>query len=544
MRIIQPTLLSTLTAFASLATFAQPMLEEVVVTATKRAESLQDIPVSVNALSSDTIQEAGITDLNDVAAQVPSLQVRSNLSPFATAISIRGFGTAQNDQSLEASVAFILDGVYMGNSGLGMSDLTDIERIEVLQGPQGTLYGKNSNAGVISIITQSPNLEETEGYLEASLGDYSLQRYVGSVTGPVNDAIAYRLSGSWSEQDGWLENGAGADLNDKKDWNLRAKLLWQVSDVTTAQLTASHVERDILCCGADATQSSAVLDELDRQGLDIPRNDSEDFENNVDQVSDFDLDADSVSLNIDHDFASVTLTSITAWNEYDYTTSFDGDRSELNVIHVVDDVYTGELFSQELRLTSDLDGPLQYVAGLFYSDETRTRGEPDRQTILIGDDVIPVGGSATGLGPLFAAGAQPGDYVVFNSEWKAETIALFGQATYELTSNIEATVGLRYTHEEKEASLFAEPFSTAVLYGTGQTLVEQAYSAIDTDLDDSWSGFTGLANISYFLDDGTMLFASVATGTKSGGFNGVVAEGASPNFDEEETTNYELGMKG
>ncbi|MEJ6655778.1 MAG: Plug domain-containing protein, partial [Pseudomonas sp.] len=123
-----------------------PMLEEVVVTATKRAENLQDIPITVTAISASTIQEAGIQDISDVAALVPALTVSSNLSPFATALRIRGFGTSQNDPALEASVAFILDGVYMGSSGLGMSELTDIERIEVLQGPQGTLYGKNSNA--------------------------------------------------------------------------------------------------------------------------------------------------------------------------------------------------------------------------------------------------------------------------------------------------------------------------------------------------------------------------------------------------------------
>ena len=180
-----------------------PMLEEVVVTATKRAENLQDIPITVTAISASTIQEAGIQDISDVAALVPALTVSSNLSPFATALRIRGFGTSQNDPALEASVAFILDGVYMGSSGLGMSELTDIERIEVLQGPQGTLYGKNSNAGVVSVITKSPNLEQTEGYIEASLGDYAMQRYVGAVTGPISDSLAYSIAGNCRLQEGW-----------------------------------------------------------------------------------------------------------------------------------------------------------------------------------------------------------------------------------------------------------------------------------------------------------------------------------------------------
>jgi iron complex outermembrane receptor protein len=519
-------------------------LEEVIVTATKRAESLQDIPVSVNALSANAIQEAGIGNLNDVAAQVPSLTIVTNLNPFATAINIRGFGTSQNDPALEASVAFILDGVYMGNSGLGMSDLTDIERIEVLQGPQGTLYGKNSNAGVVSIITRSPNLEETEGFVEASLGDYDLQKYTGSVTGPISDSVAYLLSGSWHQQDGWLENGAGNDLNSVDDWNLRGKLLWLAMDDLSVQLTASHVERDTRCCGADATQTSAVTDELVAQGLPVPENDAFDYFNNVDLESDFDLSADAININIDYELKSGTLTSITAWSDYEYQTSFDGDRSQLNVLHVVDDKYTGELWSQEIRFTSELDGPLQYVAGLYYSLETRTRGDAGgRPTILLGDDIITVAGAQSGLGPAAALGAQPGDYVSFDGEWDAETLAVFGRATYNISDSWVATLGLRYTTESKEAKINTQPFSTALLYGTGRTIVERAYSAIEADLDRDFSSPTGLASVSYFLNEDVMLFASASTGTKSGGFNGVAAEGASPDFDEENTINYELGVK-
>ncbi len=228
-------------------------LEEVIVTATKRAESLQDVPVTVNTLSEVTIQEAGITDLRDVAALVPALTVSTNLSPFASALRIRGFGTSQNDPALEASVAFILDGVYMGSSGLGMSDLTDIERIEVLQGPQGTLYGKNSNAGVISVITKSPNMEETEGYVEASLGNYSMQRYVGSVTGPVSESLAYSLSGSWYDTDGWLKSSTGEDLNGAKDWNARGKILWLPTDTLCLLLSVSLVDRDLRLCSEDGS---------------------------------------------------------------------------------------------------------------------------------------------------------------------------------------------------------------------------------------------------------------------------------------------------
>ena len=151
-------LAASISAFTGIALAQQPAtLEEVIVTATKRPTSLQDTPVTVNAFSDTAIREAGINNAGDLAIMTPSLSVTANTSPFSARLQIRGVGTAQTDPALEPSVGLFVDGVYMGRSGLGMSDLTDIERIEVLQGPQGTLYGKNTNAGAISIVTKNPN---------------------------------------------------------------------------------------------------------------------------------------------------------------------------------------------------------------------------------------------------------------------------------------------------------------------------------------------------------------------------------------------------
>ena len=505
-------------------------LEEVIVTATKRAESLQDVPISVNALSETTIQEAGVTDIGDVAALVPSLTVSRNVSPFATALRIRGFGTSQNDPALEASVAFLVDGVYMGSSGLGMSDLTDIERVEVLQGPQGTLYGKNSNAGAISVTTKSPNLEETEGFVEASLGDYSLQRYVGSLTGPLTDSLAYSVAGSWHNRDGWLKNEVGDDLNALDDWNARGKLLWLPTDALSIQLTASHVDRDTSCCGADATQTAAVTDQLVAQGLPVLKNDAFDYKNNVDIESNFDLTADAVNIVLNYELDQATVTSLSAWNDYDYTTSTDADRSQLAILGLVDDKYTGEQYSQELRLTSELDGPLQYMVGAFYAYEERTRGGPNREPVVIGNDIIPVGGAQTGLGPGFAVLVQPGDTVLFNNKWETESFAVFGQSTYEFNESWAATLGLRYTTEDKDADLLTQPFSTAATAATGGALVQIAFAPVDGSFSRNSDGFTGLANLTFFATEETMLFTSVSTGSKSGGFNGVAGEARRENL--------------
>ena len=202
------------TAFLAPMTLAQEAaLEEIVVTATKRATSLQDTPVTVNAFSSSTIQDAGINSASDLANATPSLSVNTNTSPFTTRLTIRGIGTAQTDPALEPSVGMFVDGVYVGRSGLGMSDLTDIERIEVLQGPQGTLYGKNTNAGAISITTKKPNMEEIEGYINTSIGSRNLQNVTVAASGPITDNLGYRLSGNMNKQDGYLENATGEDEN-------------------------------------------------------------------------------------------------------------------------------------------------------------------------------------------------------------------------------------------------------------------------------------------------------------------------------------------
>jgi iron complex outermembrane receptor protein len=257
--------------------FAQTgVLEEVIVTATKRAESLQDIPVAVNAFNSETIQEAGINNAGDLAIMTPALNINVNQSPFR--MTIRGIGTAQTDPALEPSVGLFVDGVFFGRTGLGMADLTDIERIEVLQGPQGTLYGKNTNAGAISVITKKPNIDEFEGYVEASAGDYSMYRLTASASGPLTDTLAYRLSGNIHNRDGYYDNSAGDDLNDADDWNIQGKLLWEPTDVLSILLSGSHIDRDTTCCAADAIQSESVNNELVAQGFRPDKNDPYDYD--------------------------------------------------------------------------------------------------------------------------------------------------------------------------------------------------------------------------------------------------------------------------
>ena len=446
------------------------VIEEIIVTAQKQAESLQKVPVAVNAFTSAMIEDTGIGDVTDLANMTPSLGVTSNLNPFATRLMIRGVGTTQNDPALEPSVGLFIDGVFMGRTGLGTADLTDIERIEVLQGPQGTLYGKNANAGAVSIITKRPNLEQYEGYVEASAGDYSMNKLTAAVSGPLSDNVAFRLSGNVHERDGYYNNAGVDDLSDADDWNLQAKLLWEASDDLSFLLSAARVERDTTCCGADATQSPVMQLVLGMQGLAPDANDPYDYDVATNFQDSFIQESDLVSLHIEYDLGSASLTSITAWNNYEYTTSTDPDRSQLDILTIVDEYYEGDSFSQEFRLDGSIKDSVDYQLGLFYYEQTTQRSDRT-PSVFIGTDFITVADltllpilQAMGT-PLPSIGfiAQPGDYAAYQNIWETETLAVFGQATWHLSERWHLTGGIRWTDEERKAELFSETISTAPL---------------------------------------------------------------------------------
>lgn len=546
------------------------IIEEIVVTAQKRAESLQEVPVAVNAFTATTIEEAGIGNVTDLANMTPSLGATSNLNPFATRLMIRGVGTTQNDPALEPSVGLYIDGVFMGRTGLGTADLTDIERIEVLQGPQGTLYGKNANAGAVSIITRRPNLEQFEGYFEASAGDYSMNKLTAAVSGPLSDNVAFRLSGNVHERDGYYDNSGVDDPSDADDWNLQGKLLWQASEDLSFLLSFARVERDTTCCGADATHSPVMQLVLGLQGFAPDANDPYDYDVATNFQDSFSQESDLASLHIEYDLGWASFTSITAWNDYDYSTSTDPDRSQLDILSIVDEHYEGDSFSQELRLDGSIDSTIDYQLGLFYYDQTTQRSD-GTPSVFIGSDFITVA-DLTLLPILQAMGAplpsigfiaQPGDYAAYRNVWENETLAVFGQVTWHLSERWHLTGGIRWTDEEREAELFSETISTAPLVqittaqaimagvppdqarilGMNAAFLSGAATPIDATLDRSNDNLDWLLKLAYDVNDNSMIYVSAATGQKSGNFNGVGGPPAQREFDDEETVSYELGLK-
>ena len=519
-------------------------LEEIVVTATKRVQSLQDVPIAVNAFNADTIEVAGINNAGDLAILTPALNINVNTNPFAARMIIRGVGTAQTDPALEPSVGLFIDGVYLGRTGLGMSDLTDIERIEVLQGPQGTLYGKNTNAGAISVITKKPNFEKSEGYVEASVGNYSMSKLTASASGPLTQNLAYRLSGNINQRDGYYDNSAGVDFNDADDWNIQGKLQWEPTESLSILLSGSRVERDTTCCGADAVQTESVNNELVAQGLSPDSNDPYDYNVQSNADNRFAMESDLLSMTIDYDAGWGAIKSITAWNDYSYRVDQDPDRSELDILTLSNDKFSGDSFSQELRFTASPTDNVDYMLGAFYLEQNTKRGG-DEPFVFIGDDIITIGSQQDLPFPLpFNFLVQPGDSLTVDMNQDAETIAFFGQGTWHIGDQWHITGGLRWSDEEKKSDLFSQTYSTAFSNQIlGASFLDSVSTPIDATLERSSDNVDWMLSAVLDISDDSMVYASAGTGTKSGGFQTVNGTADDREFDDEDTTTYELGIK-
>jgi len=539
-------------------------LEEIVVTATKRAVSLQNVALTVNAFSAETIEDAGLNNAVDVATITPSLTIATPLGPFSTRVNIRGIGTSGTDPANEPSVGIFVDGIYQSAAGLGLSDLTDIERIEVLQGPQGTLYGKNTNAGAISIITKQPNIESTEGYVEIQGGERNLRKMTAAVSGPLSDTLAYRVSGSSNQQDGYIKNSGGEDLGSNDDWNLSGKLAYSPSESLHVTLSAAHVEREGSLGGADATVSDATNGLLMANGYAADKNNPFDYLTGTSANTGIKVESNALSMVVDYDFDSGSLKSITAYDEFENSETIDADRTQLDIITFYEK-RSGENFSQEIRFTSNSDQALEYQAGLFYYDGTVTRGDENFALGEIGEHMVASGFANTGS-TAFALIAAAGDNAKMNHEWNTRTIATFGQTTWHVNEQLDFTAGLRWTDEEKQARLQSDAISTALITnpmavpalpnGMGgffvptpeqrkaMTLAYGIVTPIDADWKRSSQNVDWMLKTSYNLSDDAMLFASASTGTKSGGFNGVSGlTRADREFDDEDTLSFELGLK-
>lgn len=408
------------------------VLEEVIVTARKREQSLQDVSVAVTALTDAVIADALLYTAEDLVQLVPSLTYQDGSNPRQSSFNIRGIGTQSFSTGVEPSVSTMLDGVVMGRSGQAFMQLLDVERVEVLRGPQGTLFGKNASAGVIHIITKDPS-PEFSGEVMAGAAEGGEYRGGITVAGPLSDTLGFRLTGNVTDQDGWIHNYYdGEDLNSKEEWSLRGKLKWDATDTLTLRWTSDYSEMDCECTastirslepfGGNDAQIDGILAEIDPVVPGVKNK-----ETNVNGAHYNEWESRGHTPDINWDIGDFTLTSITAYREYSILASIDNDNRPTSVIGFDQFGDTEqEQFTQELRLTSPGADKLNYVIGLFYFDQTVTRQFVRSFEFAPGNPGI---GIAT--------------FPVDTESWAA-----FGEMNYSFNESWRLVLGARYTEDD------------------------------------------------------------------------------------------------
>ncbi len=505
------------------------VLDEIIVTAQKRAESLQEVPIAVSAFDADSLRLSGVATLDDISHRTPGLTM-GRFNAVQPQIFIRGIGSTDQSASGDQSVGVFIDGVYMGRTGFVDLDFFDLERVEVLRGPQGTLYGKNVVGGAINLITERPS-ETFDARIEGSIGNFDRRSLRALVSGPLAETLAGKLSLSWTERDGYATSATtGRKLSDEDNVTVRGSLLFTPRDDLDLLVTADYSRDRLAGNNRECLGEQFIFFPWFAPGSPFaPSPCSPDpflNEKTVDGFQDRNVGGMSATLTWDSNLGEVT--SITAWRKGDYEIQedFSGSDAPLVVRNAIDEI---EQFSQELRLADATeDGRFNWLVGAY---GYRADIERVENNDFSGNDV-PIA--------LLLLQVPPGTVPSFNTfyfqENKTTSYAVFGQGTWAFTDDVNLTVGARYTYEKKEADIRGAGFDP-----TGGFLA----APYDISASKSWNAFTPKVTVDWRPSDEVMLYFSVADGFKSGGFNGTAPDGiaASTPFDQEEARQFELGLK-
>ena len=507
----------------------------IIITAGKREQTLQSTPIAVSVTDAETIEQAAIVDLADLQTVVPSLRVVTTSRVGNTNFIIRGFGSGG------ASVGVFIDGVYRSSASASVLDLPRVQRVEVLSGPQSTLFGKGTSAGVISIVTKKPSFD-FGGRIEATYGNYDQKILKGHITGGLTDTLAATISGSWNKRDGFTKSLVGlGDLNNKDRWSMRGDLLFAPGDGHTVRLIADYSSLDELCCTTGNVingPTAGIIQALGRELL--PTVDQFAYQSvlNVDQenrIRDF-----GVSVTGEFDLGGATLTSITAYrNNKNGPVRSDIDYTSLDLAKATGSVTAIDTFTQELRVTSDNDSPLSWMVGAYFFQEDRANAGFTEY----GQDIRPYVNALTGgaIGLLENFLGMPGQFfpsgiLVGNRTTQDITAySLFATVDYKLTDRLTVTGGLNYTIDKNRVTLRAvsnpDVFSQLDL----DTLFGGAFAGLKSvqfrptvlefpnvveDGISSDESVTWLARAAYEVNDNINIYGSVATGFKPTAWSG------------------------
>ncbi len=513
---------------------------DVVVTARRTSERAQDVPIALSVVSGATLEREGGYTLSDVQFQTPSLTAY-NSNPRNSSIGIRGIGVSSASDGLDTSVGVYIDGVYLGRPGMALADLIDIDRVEVLRGPQGTLFGRNNSAGVLNITTRGPEFE-FKGTAEISGGTYNYNQERVSVTGPLIDGLlAFRVTGFNTHRDGVLDNiKTGVAANSVGRSGARVQLLATPASNLTLRLIGDYSIEDDTCCvsatklvlpaSLSATtgrtlQTLAALGYVPRPSLDYTQNNS---------IQNMKTDQKGVSLQADWDLGPVTLTSISAWRYWHFNPLQDSDGTPLDVIQVNVAQTKDDQLSQEIRLASR-PGRFNWQVGAYLFHQVL------RDHFILNQFGYDASNFYTTYARLAnpaaaAINIAPGSQYLDDVRTTVDSVAAFGQANYSITDRLTVTAGIRYTHDKRWGR------SDTSLVGTPNlaTSIPFHYNVSVTGDNVSY-----LASIAYKVTPDILAYGSYSTGYKGSGLNlnSAVSAGTPLVLAPEKVRNWELGLK-
>ena len=444
----------------------------IVVTATKREQTLQATPISVSVTTGETLEQAQIRDVLDLQTVTPSLRVSQLQTSSASTFIIRGFGNGDNNFGIEPSVGVFIDGVFRSRSAAALSDLPNVQRIEVLNGPQSTLFGKNASAGVISVVTREPQFT-FGGSVEASYGNFNAIVLKGDVTGPLTDNIAFSIDGSYNKRDGYATIvNLDEEQNNRDRWATRAQLLFEPTPDLRIRAIADYSEIDEVCCQVATLVSGPVTGAINAVGGQLST-DFFGYEAFLNFVPTNEVKNYGGSVQADWNTGPISVTSITSYRELENFFLSDIDYTSADIATETRDQAV-ETFTQELRIASDFDGPINFLLGGFYFDEKISQDSAipngsqirDVFELLAGGNPVDV---LTGAPSVFngveAALGLPQESIFLTPLLTSETFSMdntswsiFGTVDFEPVDGLVFTAGFNYTDDKKDFALSQTSF--------------------------------------------------------------------------------------
>lgn len=513
-----------------------PINNEIVVTATKREQTLQQVPVAVTVTTADVINRAKIRDIKDLTSVVPSLRVSEHQSSAQTDFLIRGFGNGANNAGIEPSVGVFIDGVYRSRSAAQIADFPDVKRVEVLRGPQSTLFGKNASAGVVSISTMEPQFKPG-GSAEISYGNYNALVLKAMATAPLSDTVAVSVAGGYNRRDGTVHDGnTGNNTNNRDRWFVRGQMLYAPDGGPRIRLIADYSQINENCCAVVNLQSSSSTAAIQALGGRVnpagsPYGDVYNNFNSINRIRDY-----GFSGQIDHEIGGIKLTSITAYRHNSNYNNQDSDFTSADLLGQNSANVTINTFTQELRASAKLGDKVNLLLGAYYFNEkinqtgallygSQMRPYADLLIRAASGNTLNVASLETTFGTLQGNPAKyagqffkPGTGLSEAYHLANEAISIFGQMDWKITPRLTLTGGLNYTKDNKHywtGVQSSDVFSSIDLNAMRTAATNAGISQTIGGLLSVPGGFASPAQIAAFAGANPAAYNAVVTGVST-----------------------------